>query len=41
MPDWPPRNYDYTERMEENKIRLVPVEKFDAEPKKVDGLKKA
>lgn len=32
LPEWPPKDYDYTPKLSENKLRIVSVEKFNFEP---------
>ena len=37
---WPPVNYDYSQKLKENNIRLVESSRFKSEPEEVDNLKK-
>ena len=40
LPDWPPTNYDATEKLRENKLRLVKINDWKREPKYKDNFEK-
>ena len=40
LPDWPPDNYDVTQKLRENKLRLVKINDWRREPKYKDNFEK-
>jgi len=40
LPDWPPNNYDDTQKLIENRLRLVKINDWRREPKYKDNLEK-
>jgi len=40
IPEWPPQDFDYAPKLEEEKLRKVEVRKWETEPEEVKGFKK-